>query len=265
MDKKDIFRLAKDPRYISGIYNYCDRWCERCPFTSRCLNYAIEEKNIGDRSIHDSNNEVFWQGLRSIFQETIKMITELAEERGIDLNSMDIESAKGEFHDRVSQAENHELTIAARGYSKMVDRWLRSEYSLFERKEEDLNTMLKLGIGEDKPRAEAASINDAVEVIRWYQHLIHVKLMRAIMQESLFDDTEGDDTFRDSDGSAKVALIGMDRSIGAWGRLREHFPEKTDSILDILLHLDRLRRKAECQFPNARNFIRPGFDNCQST
>lgn len=55
--------------------------------------------------------------------------------------------------------------------------------------------------------------------------------------------------------------IGIDRSIGAWGKLQEYFPEKTDSILDILLHLDRLRRRAEELFPQARNFKRPGFDD----
>ena len=33
MDKNDLLKLATDPKYIPGIYNYCDRWCERCPFT----------------------------------------------------------------------------------------------------------------------------------------------------------------------------------------------------------------------------------------
>jgi hypothetical protein len=37
MDKNDFLKLAADPKYIPGICNYCDRWCERCPFTSRCL------------------------------------------------------------------------------------------------------------------------------------------------------------------------------------------------------------------------------------
>jgi len=62
------------------------------------------------------------------------------------------------------------------------------------------------------------------------------------------------------DGSAKVALIGIDRSIGAWEKLQGHFKEKKDNILHILLHLDRLRCKTEQEFPNARSFKRPGFD-----
>ena len=26
--------------FILGIYNYCDGWCERCPFTNRCRVFA---------------------------------------------------------------------------------------------------------------------------------------------------------------------------------------------------------------------------------
>ena len=27
---------------ISGIYNYCDRWCEKCSYTNRCLLFKQE-------------------------------------------------------------------------------------------------------------------------------------------------------------------------------------------------------------------------------
>ncbi len=66
---------------------------------------------------------------------------------------------------------------------------------------------------------------------------------------------------RDSDGSAKIALIAIDRSLAAWARLREHFAaEHGDTILALLVQLERLRRAAETKFPDAREFRRPGFD-----
>ena len=40
MDMDRMDELARDPRFILGIFNYCDAWCKRCPFTFRCLNYA---------------------------------------------------------------------------------------------------------------------------------------------------------------------------------------------------------------------------------
>jgi hypothetical protein len=262
MDKKDILRMANDPRFISGIYNYCDRWCERCVFTSRCLTYAMEKEDFEDIEARDLNNKAFWDKLQLIFQQTIEMIKELAMESGIDLNSLDMESTDEEFSQRQDKAKDHELSLSARYYSKIVDRWFESGYPLLEQRQNELNTILELGISGAEPYTVADEIIDSVEVIRWYQHQIYVKLMRALRGDELADIQEEDNALqKDSDGSALVALIAIDRSIGAWGRLQDHFPEKTNSILDILLHLDRLRRKIEQVFPDARNFKRPGFDD----
>ena len=91
MDKDDLKKLAKDPKYISGIYNYCDRWCERCSFTSRCLNCAIVEEQFGDLEKVDQLNEAFWEKFSEMLQSTLEMIKEMAKEQGIDLDSMDME------------------------------------------------------------------------------------------------------------------------------------------------------------------------------
>lgn len=260
MDKEDIFRLAKDPRFISGIYNYCDRWCERCTFTSRCLTYAIEVDDNDDPAVRDINNEAFWNKLQSIFEQTAEMITEMAKEMGIDLNSLDTESASDDISLQMAKADSHELVIAAIRYGKMVNDWFKSEYPLFEQKQDEMNTLMEIGIDKASLYDEADSIQDAVEVIRWYQHQIEVKLRRAFTHDDLFDKEEDAILQNDANGSVKVALLGMDRSIGAWGKFQGHFPEKTDSILDILLHLDRLRRRTKELFPQARSFKRPGFD-----
>jgi hypothetical protein len=265
LDIKDILKKAKDPRYISGIYNYCDRWCERCIFTSRCLNYAIGEEDIGTAAMRDINNKEFWDKLHLIFQQTIEMMKELAAERGIDLSSFDIEVASDEISRQQDNAKNHDLSLAAHHYLEIVDSWFESEYSLFEQRQDELNSIIKIGIGSAGLYKEAAEINDSVEVICWYQHQIYVKLVRALSHEESVDTQEEDNTLqKDSDGSVLVALIAIDRSMGAWGKLQEYFPAKTDSIMDILLHLDRLRRMTEKTFPDARNFKRPGFHDVNS-
>jgi hypothetical protein len=48
MDKQDLLKLAADPKYIPCICNFCDRWCERCPFTAWCLNCELVERQFGD-------------------------------------------------------------------------------------------------------------------------------------------------------------------------------------------------------------------------
>jgi len=37
-------------------------------------------------------------------------------------------------------------------------------------------------------------------------------------------------------------------------------PERSESIVPLIFQLERLRKRVEKEFPNARAFIRPGFD-----
>ena len=101
---------------------------------------------------------------------------------------------------------------------------------------------------------------EAIEVIRWYQHFIYVKLMRAVRGELDERDEELDDLPKDSDGSAKIALIAIDRSIGAWGTIYGLDSFQNEKILRFIAYLDRLREEVEKTFPGARSFTRPGFD-----
>ena len=260
MAKEDILKIASNPNFISGIYNYCDRWCDRCPLTSSCMLYAMEQQEQRDPNGRDASNSAFWENLRDVFQQTLDMVQKLAEEEGVDLDSLEVDSDLENEKRLRENAENHTLAKAALRYSNMVENWFESEEELFAEKELELNSKLDWGIDSSELNSEAKSIVDAVEIILWYQNQIYVKLMRGLMREEYGDPKRKGHFSKDSDGSVKVALIGIDRSIGAWGLLHSHFPEKTDNVLSILLILDRLRAAAEKEFPRARSFQRPGFD-----
>lgn len=263
MDKEDLKRLADDDNNIPGIYNYCDRWCERCPFTSRCLNYAMGLKHFPDEESHDIENEAFWESLESMFSATLALLREMAEEQGIDLEAISdeemeaIEKAEQREQERVVA---HELSERSKSYIEMVDQWFDAADSVFEKKRDDLIALVRLNIPGADPEAEAIALSDAVEVIRWYQFFIHVKLMRALHSQAEDEWFDQEGFPRDSDGSAKIALIAIDRSIAAWGVLLRAFPKQETEILQILAYLDRLRQDAEREFPRARAFVRPGFD-----
>ena len=127
-----------------------------------------------------------------------------------------------------------------------------------DEKQEQLQNSLEMALPDSNPLGEARDISDATEVIQWYQYFIYVKLMRAL--HGLFRRDEDDIEMYDANGSAKVALESIDRSISAWGRLLERFDEQEDKLLSILVDLQRLRTITENTFPDARSFIRPGLD-----
>ncbi len=260
MDKEHLKMLAGNPKFITGIYNYCDRWCERCPFTSRCMNFAIANEQFPDQESSDIYNEAFWRKLSETFQVTLDLLKEAAEREGIDLDSLDVEEVAEEERLNDELAKNHQCCRAAKVYAKMVDNWFDSASDLFGQKEDELNSKVQLDLPNADPAGIAASFEDAVQVIRWYQHQIYIKLMRAIRGRMREEPEILEEFPKDSDGSAKVALIGIDRSMAAWGEIRNHFLVREDVSLDMLGHLDRLRRTAEKVFPAARSFIRPGFD-----
>jgi len=262
MDADDLVELANDPNFISGIYNYCDRWCERCAFTSRCLLYATEkaDPDLDDPEVRDLNNAKFWRKLALIFKDAHELIRKCAEEAGVDLDSIESESAI-EAHDReVETAKRHELSVLARDYARMVQDWFATEFA-----DEEMFYADASRAGSEEEKIDAAA---ALEVIRWYQFFIAAKVFRAL----LADDEETKDIFiddremihdaaqNDSNGSAKVALIAIERSMGACRVVQSCFPEKRDSTTQLLAQLDKLRVGLETVLPHARDFIRPGFD-----
>ena len=273
MHRKDLRELVRNGDFITGIYNYCDRWCERCPFTARCLVYASEKADdvAGDPEAHDINSARFWSRLESMFQEAHEMILEWAEEAGVDLAAITDEVSAGSDKER-DDAKQHELSVAARHYAEMVQQWFTEEFAVEHQVHDDTT-------GKAKDTEEDIDVSDAIEVIRWYQFFVSAKVFRALMglederddEASTTDIGEGTDNDNDqrpfdavahddAAGSAKIALIAVDRSLSAWRLMQSAVPEKADSIVPILLELERLRRGAEQIFPHARDFIRPGFD-----
>jgi hypothetical protein len=261
MDKEKLKTLAKNPQFISSIYNYCDRWCERCPFTRRCMNFALsEEQQNSDPQARDMNNELFWQKLSQTLRATLDLVKEAAAEQGIDLDSIDVEETAADRRLTQELVENHECSRAAKVYADMVENWFDSARGYRGPKGGSSSPEIYSALPEPDPIGVRADIEDAVEVIRWYQHLIWVKLMRAIQGEMREQPEIMEEFAKDSDGSAKVALIAIDRSISAWGILRGSYPQLEKDSLKLIIHLERLRRMVEHHFPAAREFIRPGFD-----
>ena len=251
---------SEDSKYIPGIYNYCDRWCERCSFTSRCLNFEMSEEKFGDLQSIDITNEAFWKKLSETFQETLNILKEMAEEQGIDFDSLDVEDDEKLQTGFDEKTVVHILSHMSKAYITMVDDWFDLNEYLFEHNEAEVDTNSGLYEIQSSPPKDVVTLIDSIDVVRWYQHQIYVKLKRALYsaQDEYFEISN--DFPKDSDGSTKVALIGMDRSISAWGEILKYFSEQKKNILSIIAHLERLRKRTENEFPEARAFVRPGFD-----
>lgn len=253
-------QLAGDPNLIEGIYNYCDRWCERCGFTAQCLSFKMD-RATSRRDAASADHQSFWDDIARSFALARRLVEREARKHGLDLDSAGalVDAEREERSRRRAAArQGSGLHHAATGYWKtgqaLLER-LRPELSATAA---ELQAQVRLGAGH--PEAVAAEISEGLEVVQWYLFFIDVKLQRAVASR-VDRSRDGDDGFpSDADGSAKVALVAIDRSIGAWARLRSHLGREADAMLDLLVQLERLRRAVEREFPAARGFRRPGLD-----
>lgn len=249
--------LASNPKLISGIYNYCDRWCERCEFTSRCLVYTTLEVNDTSEELatHDLQSALFWQKFADLFEETRVMIMEWADEQGVDLSPVQIEPASDREQRRL-ETQNDETVLAAKCYALGTFNFFGPASTPRQHR------------FEVKTESDEIELGAAVDVIKHYQFFIAAKIFRALMTASITVEsdeiqTETDALGReasDADGSIKIALIAIDRSQAAWQIVHNYLPQESPTIESFMIELERLKQTIEGTFPTTREFMRPGFD-----
>ena len=250
-------------KFIPGIYNYCDRWCERCTFTTRCRNFESNDKLSSEQL--DMNNKAFWDNISSNFQNTITLLRKAAEEHGIDLDKAMTKEEEVEYEAKQNSlrkaAKNHPIAKLCKQYRSNTMPFIEKSNGMVDTARE-LVSHLHLGITSEAEVVHTmASLGDCFEIIQWYLFFIEAKLQRALRGKMEGEGWEVDNGFaKDSDGSAKIALIAIERSIGAWSALYELQPASEDVALKALSLLSQLKQKAVEEFPAAMQFKRPGFD-----
>ncbi len=254
--KKEKFRrtlqdLADSGKFIPGIYNYCDRWCERCTLRHKCLTYAHEQEmkeECSDLGTNIIDNEKFWEQIRLSFEVTLDMISEDAKRLGIDLDDLP----------DVEEPEHTETTveILACDYAQSMWKWLNENNENLNAKTNQLLTL-------PNQKESAQKFADAIEVVQWYCYYISAKVHRSHFDlNARLNDTDNEyDLMADNKGSAKVAIIAINRSIEALTILYPEMKEQEDEILDFLSQLSNIKTQMLATFPTAMEFKRPGFDD----
>jgi hypothetical protein len=235
--KDRMHKLAQNKDNIEGIYNYCDRWCERCSFTTRCLNFASSKDAPED-------GPELWDYLHNVFEATMLMLDEMMEKMGLDPEEIKNLEPPEEYDPR-----EHPLYKKVYEFSFTIHKWLEKN-----KPGENDTDVFDIIPGNKKSDSR---YNEAFEVIYFYNFFISAKIFRALTG---IDEDESDEIQTDSNGSAKIALIAIDRLIAAWSVAMEKLSEHEDEIIRFLIILSEIRKQTELAFPNARKFVRAGFD-----
>jgi len=221
--------LASDPRLIPGVYHHCDQWCSYCGAVDRCVvprACRLWESQRGEGCLHDP-------------VEAAHFTRELAKAVGETTPDLDaLLSADPRDRDRVPSADDPALDLA-------MEFAVCAEIFLF-------------GSGWRPPsgRHEPPRPRPA-DVLGYYHLLIGMRISRALSHAQQTR-TGIEDRTGDMLGSAKVALVGIDRARAALQQLRGR--SNQEAVDRLLWMLGTLQPMVEALFPGARGFVRPGLD-----
>lgn len=240
---KQFQRIRETRKIISGIHNYCDRWCERCAFTANCTVFAMGEEEERIRKENNEPEKNLAEYVGTMLHDAMDLLHDLALEHGIDFDSLE----EDEPEIKKPGKENY-LVRKSDEHSKWLFKW-------FEKNDKKIQKILS-SLKDSSPE-EYLVFSDAIEVLKWYIHFIAVKFSRAVLPP--LDHSEGGRS--DNNGSAKIAIIAVNRSIEALALLLRFVQTEEDVILEALVRLERIKKRALRDFPDAMAFKRPGFDD----
>ena len=265
--------------FIVGVYNYCDSWCDRCAFTSRCRVFADKcemeatlDPNLEPVALAPCLPEGLnglpsrlpegLNGLPSRLPEGLNGLPSRLPERlgGVpSKHPMDVPSPPPPWLKELLE-EMDEASRSPLPDDVWVQRALRvvPERDAIDDRAEAYSRRARAWLNTRECELSSQA-GDPRDVIAWFHMMIHVKAMRAL-HGLAEDDSSGRDWPPDYDGSAKVALLGIDRSHTAWLDLTEVGAISASEVAPFIDDLEWLRAALERTFPKARAFVRPAFD-----
>jgi len=263
MDADRLLRMAMNPNNIVGIFNYCDRWCERCPFTDRCLVYQTDlefPSCMGE----EEEQERALQFVATRFALTRELLQwKMAKLNVPEPSDAQLASVDAEAEARERRVAQHSLLQAARAYARLVADWFESEGTGLRRRVDRLVEELDSGADVDALLVEITQVKNALDIIQYDRRLIERKLYRGLdgrEWSANHPDPYEDPVQNDANGSVKVALVSIDRSEIAWRVIAAWMnADATAGLVADLLA--QLRMQVAREFPDARRFRRPGFDD----
>lgn len=250
---------ARGSAMIPGVYNYCDDWCEYCPATARCRSFGmrqeIEARFSASRTpvpgespldAGDGPPAATSRGQRPRDSRTpadldmVKFTQDLAKADGLPTPGLDATLAGDPDGEWSLAPQDEQLARQAMSYAATAE-------------------LLLAKVGWHPPDSMQLGTSPSPQnVIMWYHLFLALKTWRSLV--AVHRAARGRPCAEDdARGSAKIALISIDRSREALrtlarGRVR-------GLARHLVVMLDVLAAGLEARVPGARCFVRPGLDD----
>lgn len=244
-------KLGKD-KFVQGIYNYCDRWCERCPMTDRCFLYYQDSIR---RTQHESQGEnpydmnIILEDVQQNLKETVDLLQREAAGMGIQISEPAAEPEKP-APQKEPKRLTHPLHVKAHHFANAVHKFLETLSS-------EIHTQKRKEVAPE----ELADAQECFEILSWYHMQIAVKIDRALTRRIDDSSKSSESSFPDADGNAKVAHLGMLKMLDGMMKIHQWNSSWNLELMPLFTELYELIEQVDLEFPGHKTFKRPGFDD----
>lgn len=258
MSKKSYNKMI-EAGFIPGIYNYCDRWCEKCTQQTHCISFVVGKKlneydqlDLLGRKQKKKGN--LWETLKKLFDSTLEALNMIAEERGISLGDIfEAENVNEGLWDETYQTP----LVGTKEYKLVEQSDIVRMSILYEKAGDECITRILQTFCTDKDPGFGSEWDEAWDQIIWDLNLVKSKMRQALTRKYCSGKRKRAEEYN---GLAKMALLVIDRNLEAWQVVGRFYPDCRKEIGELKIVLEQLRGDIEEKFPNARNFLRFGFE-----
>jgi len=261
---------------ISGIYNYCDRWCEKCNFTNRCLQFKREaERNIKHilKDEDPNNPEVIKNDIKESFNEVFTFLANketenlFDDETDEDINDLfdadedneDFENFFDEINQEVSEQQHHlnKSTNSDNQIIQLTDKLFKDFYSYYDQ--------LKQKHPDDlESNSIYKPLNTVLDILGWYTPQIYVKTRMCVSSKKKLERSLSN-LIREVEEeifnvNCRIAFTGIEKCIVSINDLSNLDSDNHPQILNLIVLLDSIKKIFIQEFPAALTYKRPYFD-----
>jgi hypothetical protein len=250
-----------EENYLIGIFNYCDRWCERCKFTDRCLQRQTETDQRIKHLVNGKNPDDWNCALDDVhnaFKQTLKIIYEECKRQEIDIEKLLKDSQKIELP---IEPDKHPLILLSKEYLEKAAEFLKLFGDYIKNEGYDLAERVQILPEAKTEFGTLHQLIDCHETISWYHTMIHVKIYRSLTQKPFEHNKEKlEPKYNDSYNSAKIARVSIMKSLVALHKIYEIEENLQEQTFNLMLILDQLSKKQKFYFKDIDEYKRPYFD-----
>lgn len=229
---------------IAGIYNYCNRWCERCPLGHRC---AVNSRHSGDQEWMDNLT-------KKMKSPDVSSPLALNEDEEEPPGPVIPDSEEGKTLSEIPDPFEHTLVRGINELMKELTAVLDALDDYWTAQVQNNHFQPPVLRGK-----EEIQVDNARDILTWYRPFLPGKVVRAVA--GFLEDPQAQPVSSDWNGTAKVVLMGLDHCLGSIHSLQKHCSGNFSRKLQRFnQRSEEYRQQFREVFPHTEIFCRPGFD-----